>query len=228
QDETFKMHEYIELKAPTDSVLSELDSSRDLKWPLQTCPISNHLLPPTSESPLLCSPSNVRFLLLCSSGPHGFREEAGSKDSPEPQRDSELDDQQIEVKKTADKSAGERRKKRVCKVCGCCYKSLGSLIKHTTYDKVHKCEECGKTFNGLSLHRWSHTEERPYKCDLCDKAFGLKSLLKAHRRSHDENQCHICRKTGDEMPCLSPSWHRCWPAVSNCLRCLCTSAATSL
>uniref|UniRef100_A0A3P9IJB1 C2H2-type domain-containing protein n=1 Tax=Oryzias latipes TaxID=8090 RepID=A0A3P9IJB1_ORYLA len=145
---------------------------------------------------LLCSPSNVRFLLLCSSGPHGLREEAGSKDSPEPQRDSEVDDvdqddasaedpewkleskQQKEVKKTADKtskSLGERWKKRACKVCGFLYKSLGSLIKHT----------------------WTHMDEP-------QRAFGLKSLLKAHRRSHDENyQCHICGKTLSSTRALS-------------------------
>uniref|UniRef100_A0A3P9IJ58 C2H2-type domain-containing protein n=1 Tax=Oryzias latipes TaxID=8090 RepID=A0A3P9IJ58_ORYLA len=184
---------------------------------------------------LLCSPSNVRFLLLCSSGPHGFREEAGSKDSPEPLRDSEVDDvdqddasaedpewkleskQQKEVKKTADKtdkSPGGQRKKRACKVCGFLYKSLGSLVKHmwTHMDEPQRvCGVCGDTFESPDeLKEHLRTYNKVLKCEECGKTFVTIHVFKRHLDLHSRKvdiRCDECGKTfGTKNGLIVHSW----------------------
>ncbi|XP_078792931.1 uncharacterized protein LOC105353778 isoform X5 [Oryzias latipes] len=165
-----------------------------------------------------------------SSGPHGFSEKAGSKDSPEPQRDSELDDvdqddasaedpewkleskQQKEVKKAADKSPGGRRKKRACQVCGLCYKSLGSLIKHTWthMDEPQRvCGVCGDTFESADeLKEHLRTYDKVHKCEECGKTFINIYVFKRHLDLHSRKvdiQCDVCGKTFGTKSGLS--WH---------------------
>ncbi|XP_023821993.1 zinc finger and SCAN domain-containing protein 2 isoform X4 [Oryzias latipes] len=156
-----------------------------------------------------------------SSGPHGFSEKAGSRDSPEPQRDSELDDvdqddaedpewkleskQQKEVKKTADKtskSLGGRWEKRACKVCGCWYKSLGSLIKHTwTHmdERQTVCGVCGDNFESPEeLKEHLSTYDKVHKCEECGKTFVKIDIFKRHLDLHSRKvdiQCDVCGKT---------------------------------
>ncbi|XP_078792929.1 uncharacterized protein LOC105353778 isoform X1 [Oryzias latipes] len=170
-----------------------------------------------------------------SSGPHGFREEAGSKDSPEPQRDSEVDDvdqddasaedpewkleskQQIEVKKTADKtskSLGERWKKRACKVCGFLYKSRGSLIKHTWthMDEPQRvCGVCGDTFESPDeLKEHLRTYDKVHKCEECGKTFVNIYVFKSHLDLHSRKvdiQCDVCgKKFGTKSGLSVHSW----------------------
>ncbi|RVE60859.1 hypothetical protein OJAV_G00185310 [Oryzias javanicus] len=167
-----------------------------------------------------------------SSGPHGFREETGLRDSPEHHENSEMDDvdqddvsteeperkleseQEKVVKKAAAKSQGERRIKRSCKICGCWYNSLGGLIKHmwTHMDEPQRvCGVCGDVFeSNEELKEHLRSYDKVYKCEECGKTFFKMHLLKSHLSVHSKNtdfQCDVCgKKFGAKRALNLHSW----------------------
>uniref|UniRef100_A0A3B3CR67 C2H2-type domain-containing protein n=1 Tax=Oryzias melastigma TaxID=30732 RepID=A0A3B3CR67_ORYME len=168
-----------------------------------------------------------------SSGPHGFREKAGFRDSPEHHQDSEVDDldqddasaedpeweleskKQEVVKKTGDKSLGKRWIKRACKVCGFWYRSLGSLIKHAwthMNEPQRVCGVCGDTFESTEeLQEHLRTYNEVYKCEECGKTFVNIYMFRRHLAVHSGNvdiQCDVCGKQFGSKAALNlHSWN---------------------
>ncbi|XP_036072527.1 zinc finger protein ZFMSA12A-like isoform X2 [Oryzias melastigma] len=162
------------------------------------------------------------------SGPHGFGEEAGFTDSPEHHHDDvDKDDASAEdpewrleskqkqvVKKAADKTPREWRKKRACKICGCWYNSLGGLIKHMWIhmdEPQRVCGVCGDAFESTEeLKEHLRNYDKVYKCEECGKTFLKILLLKSHLAVHSKNanfRCDICgKKFGAERALNLHSW----------------------
>ncbi|XP_024143495.1 zinc finger protein ZFMSA12A [Oryzias melastigma] len=168
-----------------------------------------------------------------SSDQHGFREEAGIRDSPKHHKDSEVDDvdqvdastedpewrltceQQKVVKKTPKKSLGKRWKKRACKVCGFWYRSLGSLIKHAwthMNEPQRVCGVCGDTFESTEgFQEHLRTYDEVYKCEECGKIFVNIYTFRRHLVMHSENvdiRCDVCeKKFGSKAALNLHSWN---------------------
>ena len=111
----------------------------------------------------------------------------------------------------------------VCKTCGACFSSRGSLHKHTKLHKKHlmenrddyqykekpfQCSICGKKFTQvqtMQVHEKMHSEKSPYECKICGKIITGTGNIISHERSHTGERpftCKTCGKSFKQKPHL--------------------------
>ena len=102
----------------------------------------------------------------------------------------------------------------VCKTCGACFSSRGSLHKHIKLHKKHllenrddyqykekpfQCSICGKKFTQvqtMQVHEKMHSEKSPYECKICGKVITSTGNIISHERSHTGERPFICKTCG--------------------------------